>query len=122
MELVKNSQSTTLAKLKLESYESARSELTVASLFLSTNNTHTKKVVNFISAAMAVCAACTKSKNPESSLDVLMWLRRQLKQEARLNKHNEMYRLFCLREAEQIENKIAVAFEIQSKGMLSILK
>lgn len=122
MKLTKNSQSRTLAELKLDSYESARSELAVASLFLSANNTHTNKVVNFISAAMAVCEACAKSKKPESSLDVLMWLRRKLKQEARLNKHNEMYRLFCLREAEQIEHKIAVAFEIQSKGMLSILK
>lgn len=122
MKVIKNRQVISTRSSISLNYEDARANLTLATLFLSMNSASTQKIVNLRSAAMTLCAACANDNSPESPLDVLLWLRQKLVQEAKLNHHNEVYRACCSREAKQIEDKIALACEQHSKGQLCRLK
>ncbi|MDV2078351.1 hypothetical protein [Marinobacter xestospongiae] len=103
-------------------YENARSELVIASLPLVSRDTTIRQLRHFIAAALALRDACHHNSAPERPLDVLLWLRRRLNQEAKNPEKAELFRAQCLREASKVEREIATASVTISQGGLTILE
>lgn len=103
-------------------YERALSELAIASLPLIFRDTTPKQLRHFIAAALELRDSCHEDNSPEHPLDVLLWLRRRLNQEAKNPRHGEFYRAQCLREVNRVEQQIELACVKLSQGGLTILE
>ncbi|MGO2009472.1 hypothetical protein [Vreelandella alkaliphila] len=78
-------------------YENARSQLAVASVPLVFRDTTISQLRHFIAAALELRDACYHNSVPERPLDVLLWLRRRLNEEAKNPGNAELFRAQCLR-------------------------
>lgn len=103
-------------------YERALAELALTSLPLSFRNATTKQLRHFVAAALELRDACNNNAAPERPVDVLMWLRRRLNQEAKNTEQSEFYRARCLYEVNKIEREIKIACRKLSQGGLTILE
>lgn len=101
-------------------YEHAYFELAIAS-FLICQRPNACQLRRFISAAIALSDAYSQDRSPESALDVLLWTRRRLNQEAKKAHEDELYRAGCLREVQKVEMALEKACVTLSKGRLTIL-
>lgn len=103
-------------------YERARAVLTLATLRLACSNTTATDLRDFIAAALALCDACDHDFLSDRPLDVLLWLRRRLNEEASKPGRSDVYRALCRREARQVECKIESACVRLSRGGLVALE
>lgn len=103
-------------------YERVRCELAIASLPLAYRDTTTKQLRLFVATALEMRDVCDHTNVAERPLDVLLWLRRRLKQEANNPAKGEFYRAQCLREVNKVERAIETSFVALSRGGLTILE
>lgn len=103
-------------------YECARHQLVIATLRLSLSGATTRQLRHFVTAALALRDACNSHHVPNRPIDVLLWLRRRLNQEAKKAGRNGIYRANCLGEIARVEREIGNACVALSQGRLEVLE
>ncbi|MCV6587984.1 MAG: hypothetical protein OIF57_02985 [Marinobacterium sp.] len=103
-------------------YESALSELAMTRLSLIFNDSTTSQLKHFIAAALELHDAHNTDTTFDRPIDILLWLRRRLNQEANNPEQNELYRAQCLREVSRVEREIDATCVALSQRGLTVLK
>lgn len=100
----------------------ARHQLVIAAVPLACNNVTTRQLQHFVTAALALRDACRSHHVSIRPLDVLLWLRRRLNQEAKKSDRDDIYRAQCRRETLRVEREIRDACIDLSRGGLEVLE